>query len=76
MSGARRYNSFENYKRILKNNTFIHHDIRYGIPFGDSGVDYIYTSHFLNCLFRVETQELLKEAYRVLKEGGNKNNPT
>jgi len=45
-------------------------DCRRKLPFGDSSVDYIYTSHFLEHLKRFETEKVLKECRRVLKDGG------
>src|SRR3989339_897550 len=46
------------------------HDCRKGIPLKDSSVDFIYTSHFFEHLYRYEVFALLKECYRVLKPSG------
>ncbi|MDD4869467.1 MAG: methyltransferase domain-containing protein [Kiritimatiellae bacterium] len=46
------------------------HDCRKGIPLEDNSVDYIYTSHFLEHLYRHEVFALLKECHRVLKTSG------
>lgn len=45
-------------------------DVRNGLPFLDGEVEEIFTSHFLEHLTGSETQKLLKECYRVLKESG------
>jgi SAM-dependent methyltransferase len=58
------------YCNILKNNIFVHHNIEYGIPFPDESVDYLYSSHLLEHLFREDAKKLLREAWRVLKKGG------
>jgi SAM-dependent methyltransferase len=46
------------------------YDCRKKLPFEDSSVDYIYTSHFLEHLKRFEAEKILKECWRVLKDGG------
>ena len=45
-------------------------DMRKGIPFPDSSVDMIYSSHFLEHLTYDQSQDFLKESLRVLKIGG------
>ncbi|MCX5704297.1 MAG: methyltransferase domain-containing protein, partial [Candidatus Omnitrophica bacterium] len=45
-------------------------DCRRKLPFEDSSVDYIYTSHFLEHLKRFEAEKVLKECHRVLKDEG------
>jgi SAM-dependent methyltransferase len=69
-SGANRYCSEAEYCRILRENYFLHHDLAYGIPFADKTADFIYSSHFLEHLFRREAAALLEESFRVLKPGG------
>jgi predicted SAM-dependent methyltransferase len=49
---------------------FVHHKLEYGLPFHDHSVDYIYSSHFLEHLFRDEGERLVFEIYRVLKRAG------
>jgi predicted SAM-dependent methyltransferase len=44
-------------------------DLRRGIPFPDSSVDFIYSSHFLEHLSYNDGQAILQEALRVLKPG-------
>lgn len=69
-SGARRYYSLQQYCGILSCHRFLHWDLAYGIPFPDASVAYIYTSHFMEHLFKKDAAALLKEARRVLKPGG------
>jgi len=45
-------------------------DITEGIPFPDNSVDDIWTSHFLEHLTDDESQNFLRECYRILKTGG------
>lgn len=40
------------------------------LPFKESSVDFIYTSHFLEHLSFLDAEKLLKEVYRVLKPSG------
>jgi SAM-dependent methyltransferase len=46
------------------------HDLRRGIPHGDSSVDVVYTSHFLEHLSADDARRVIAEAFRVLKPGG------
>lgn len=45
-------------------------DIRKGIPQEDGSVNYIYCSHVMEHFEKLETVDLLKECYRVMKKGG------
>jgi len=45
-------------------------DCRKRLPFATSSVDYIYTSHFLEHLYRYQVIKLLIECKRVLRPGG------
>jgi predicted SAM-dependent methyltransferase len=45
-------------------------DVRKGLPYSDSSVMYIYSSHLSEHLPRAEARRLLKECYRVLVSGG------
>jgi len=58
------------YLNILKNHTFVFHNVEYGLPFLSDSVHYIYSSHFLEHLYKDDAKKLLNEAYRVLKPGG------
>jgi predicted SAM-dependent methyltransferase len=40
------------------------------VPFSDGTVDFIYSSHALEHLFREDAERLLRDAYRALKPGG------
>jgi predicted SAM-dependent methyltransferase len=46
------------------------HDCRKPIPFADASVDFIYTSHFIEHLYRFETERFLRECWRILNPGG------
>ncbi len=70
LTGANRYYSQNEYCRLLGQHRFIHHDLSYGIPAYDSVVDFVYSSHFLEHLFRNDAANLVKDSYRVLKHGG------
>ena len=62
--------SREEYIRIFKSHRFIHHDLRYGIPFKDGSVDFVYSSHLLEHLHRDEAERLVRDGFRVLKPKG------
>ena len=55
ISGSRHSYSLQEYCDILKKHIFVHHDVKYGLPFPEESVDCLYLSHFLehlfNCLF-------------------------
>ena len=70
LSGARKYYSEFEYCELLDNNAFVHHDLSLGLPFFDQIADFIYTSHFIEHLFKKDAEHLLTESYRVLKAGG------
>jgi len=70
MSGAKRYYKREEYLSILRENVFAHHDLSCGAPFADDSVDFIYSSHFFEHLYKRDAINLLKECHRVLKPGG------
>jgi predicted SAM-dependent methyltransferase len=46
-------------------------DLRRGIPFPDSTVDAVYSSHFFEHLTYTEGQAVLREGLRILKPGGS-----
>jgi predicted SAM-dependent methyltransferase len=58
------------YVSVLKTQSFVHHDLRYGLPFKDSSVDYIYASHIIEHFYRDTARAILRDAHRVLKRGG------
>ncbi len=45
-------------------------DLRKPLPYADSSIDYVYTSHFLEHLSRDDGRKLIGEAFRVLKPCG------
>ena len=69
-SGSRSYYTKDEYCKILNENKFMHHDIKFGVPFNDQTVDYIFSSHFLEHLYLDDAKYLLKDCYRSLKKGG------
>jgi predicted SAM-dependent methyltransferase len=70
LTGSRHVISRRDYISILENNTFLFHNVQYGLPFPDESVDYIYSSHFLEHLFRDDAYAFLHECFRVVKKNG------
>lgn len=70
LSGANRYYSKNEYCDLLKKSSFIHHDLSHNIPFRSGVADFVYSSHFLEHLFKHDGKTLIKESFRVLKSGG------
>jgi len=66
---AKNYTYSEFYKKI-KSIAFIHHDLRFGIPFHNNSIPNIYSSHFIEHLTRNESGKLISECFRVLRSGG------
>ena len=50
-------------------NVFIH-DVRRRLPFRDSSASTVYSSHLFEHLYFEESQQLMRECFRVLTEGG------
>jgi predicted SAM-dependent methyltransferase len=69
-SAASRDYAFEQFRSVLRGNRFIHHRIEFGLPFADGTVDYIYTSHFVEHLYRSHASAFFAESHRVLRGGG------
>jgi SAM-dependent methyltransferase len=46
------------------------YDLKKALPYKDSSVDYVYTSHFLEHLELKDSQRLMSEVFRILKPGG------
>ncbi len=69
-TGAKNYYTKQEYLRLLGEHYFIHHDLAYGLPLADGVVDFVFTSHFVEHLFRKDAVRLFKESFRVLKPGG------
>jgi len=70
LTGANRYYSCQEYCDLLGENRFVHHDLSKGLPFVDDVVDVVYSSHFLEHLYREDAEYLLRESWRVLHSGG------
>ncbi len=70
LSGASEYYSRDKYCDLLEQHRFVHHDAAYGLPFADGIADFVYSSHFLEHLFKDQAQRVLRESMRVLKPGG------
>lgn len=70
LTGANRYYTEAEYCRLLGSHVFVHHDLAYGIPVLNGQADFIYSSHFLEHLFRREGEHLLRECHRVLRPEG------
>jgi SAM-dependent methyltransferase len=70
LSGARQYYSLEQYCAILGNHQFLYHDLALSLPLHDKTVDFIYSSHFFEHLFKDDAANLLKSCARALKSGG------
>lgn len=70
LSGANRYYSLDQYCDLLGNHIFVHHDLSHSLPLKDQTADFVYSSHFLEHLFRPDAERLLTECLRVLKPGG------
>jgi len=47
----------------------IRHDCRKGIPLAADSVDCVFTSHFLEHIYRHDAVRVLKECFRILKPG-------
>lgn len=70
VSGAREYYSWEFYNATLEENCFVFHDVNFGMPFEDSAVDFVYSSHFLEHLPKCDAARLLRDCFRILKPDG------
>jgi predicted SAM-dependent methyltransferase len=70
LSGANRYYSLEQYCDLLENHVFVHHELSHSIPLKDGSTNFVYSSHFLEHLFKQDGLRLLSESHRVLKSGG------
>ena len=69
-SGSHNYYSLDEYCGILENHAFLYHDLSISLPLHDNSVDFIYSSHFFEHLFKDDAAVLLKSCARVLRPGG------
>ncbi|MCF8196962.1 MAG: methyltransferase domain-containing protein [Polynucleobacter sp.] len=70
LSGSRDYYTLEQYCEILKNHQFLFHDLSLSLPLHDNSVDFIYSSHFFEHLFKDDAAMLLRCCAKALKSGG------
>jgi predicted SAM-dependent methyltransferase len=69
-SGSHNYYSLDEYCRILENHAFLYHDLSTSLPLHENSVDFIYSSHFFEHLFKDDAAMLLNLCARALKPGG------
>lgn len=69
-SGSHNYYSLDEYCGILENHMFLYHDLSISLPLHEDSVDFIYSSHFFEHLFKDDAAMLLKLCARALKPGG------
>lgn len=69
-SGSHNYYSLDEYCGILENHSFLYHDLSHSLPLHEKSVDFIYSSHFFEHLFKDDAAELLKSCALALKPGG------
>lgn len=70
ISGSNRYYTLDQYTNILSENRFVFHDLARSLPFSESSVDFFYSSHFFEHLFKADAQRLMRDCHAALKEGG------
>lgn len=70
ISGSKKYYSCEDYCNVLKENVFLFHDLSRSLPLLENSVDFFYSSHFFEHLFKDDAERLLSYCYRALKPGG------
>jgi predicted SAM-dependent methyltransferase len=70
ITGSQNYYTCEEYCEILKNHKFLYHDLSLSLPFLDNSVDFFYSSHFFEHLFKDDAEKLLKLCYKALKPSG------
>ena len=70
LATVRDTHSRDEFVTLLRDNRYVYHNLKYGIPLPDSSVDFIFSSHVLHHLYREDAIKLIREALRVLKPGG------
>lgn len=70
LSGSKHYYSEHQYCNILENHWFLFHNLGLSLPLHDETVDYIYSSHFFEHIFKDEASSLLAACAKSLKRGG------
>jgi SAM-dependent methyltransferase len=69
-TGSHNYYSVEDYCGILGGNDFLYHDLSLSLPLQKNSVDFIYSSHFFEHLFKDDAADLLESCALALKPGG------
>ena len=62
--------SFEQYLEVKQKARLLNHDCRKPLPFQDGSVDHILCSHFIEHLYPIEAEKIIRDFYRVLKPRG------
>ena len=70
LTGSKKYYSVEQYCGILEGHDFLYHDLSLSLPLQKDSVDFIYSSHFFEHLFKDDAENLLKSCANALKPGG------
>lgn len=70
LSGANRYYSRDDYCRLLREHRIVFHDLAHSLPFPDKSVDFLFSSHFFECLFRADAARLLRKMGGAFEKGG------
>ena len=70
LGSVREWYSQDAYINILRNNVFVFHNLNYGIPLPDESVDFVYSSHLLEHLYKENGACLVQECFRTLRKGG------
>jgi predicted SAM-dependent methyltransferase len=68
-SGSRELVTPDEYVSRLKSHRFVHHDVTHSLPFPDESIDFIFCSHFLEHLTKLQGRTVLRESCRVLRRG-------
>jgi len=69
-SGSHKYYSVDQYCEILEGHDFLYHDLSLSLPLKHDSVDFIYSSHFFEHLFKDDAENLLKSCANSLKLEG------
>ena len=69
-TGSHNYYSLDEYCGILESHLFLYHDLSHSLPISENSVNFIYSSHFFEHLFKDDAAALLKSCARALKPGG------
>ena len=70
LTGSSKYYSVDQYCEILGGHDFLYHDLSQSLPLKNDSVDFIYSSHFFEHLFKDDAALLLEACLCALKPGG------